>query len=276
MSITQDATTAPNGTTTADKVVPNTNNTTHFVYQNNISVTGPLTFSVFAKASGYNFIKLFSGGSSTCSANFNLATGAVGTTGGSGFNSARITDFGDNWYRCEITNNSSVSGGSTAGGIYVTSVPSNPVTSGFSEAGDGTSGAFLWGAQIEQGTTASTYLPTTSAALVGLTGVTRGINGTTAASASSGASIQQLPFAVTGLDIPIRLKGLTISSDGSGAGRLTLCDNKGNTLCDVDVPDDKLFELSFGGGVLFPNGIFVSNTIKITAYTLYTDFGGTL
>jgi len=135
----------------------------------------------------------------------------------------------------------------------------------------------MWGAQAEAQSTALTgYLPTTSASLSGLTTVTRGVNGTTAASASSGDSIQQLPFALTGLDIPIRLKGITVSSDGNGAGRLTLCDNQGDTLCDVDIPDDKLCELSFGGGILFPNGIFISNSDNITAYTLYTDFGGTL
>tara|TARA_R100001509_G_scaffold71449_1_gene39918 strand:+ start:543 stop:1610 length:1068 start_codon:yes stop_codon:yes gene_type:complete len=271
VTVTTDSTTAPNGTTTADKVVPNTNNTLHFVYQNNISITGPLTFSVFAKAAGYNFIKLYSGGSSVCSANFNLATGTVGATGGSGFNSARITDFGDGWYRCEVTSNTSVSGGTTAGGVYVTSVPSSPVTSGFSEAGDGTSGAFLWGGQVEAGTSASTYLPTLSSARVGLTGVTRGVNGTTAQAASSGASIQQLPYALNDVDMAVRLEGLNVSTDGTGAGRFTLADNNGDTLFDLDIPDGKKFNLDFGGGIIFPNGVYVSNTDNIAGYTLFTS-----
>jgi len=129
----------------------------------------------------------------------------------------------------------------------------------------------LWGFQLEDDATLSTYLPTTSAALVGLTGVTRGANGTTAQSASSSASIQQLPYALSTTNMPTRLKGLSVTSDGTGAGRLTLCDKVGTTLCDVDIPDNRLYELSWDGGIIFPNGIYVANSDNITAYTLYTD-----
>lgn len=164
MTITQNATKAPDGLSTAEKVIPNTNNTSHFVYQNNISLTGPITFSVFAKPAGYNFIKLYSGGSSICSANFNLATGTVGTTGGSSFGSAAISILENGWYRCQITNNGNVSGGVTAGGVYVTSVASNPVTSAHTEAGDGTSGAFIWGAMLSDGAIIRRYVKTTGSA----------------------------------------------------------------------------------------------------------------
>jgi len=163
-TITQNATVAPDGLTTADKVIPNTNNTSHFCYQNNITVTGPLTFSVFVKAAGYNFIKLYSGGSSICSANFNLATGEVGTTGGSSFGSAAIASLENGWYRCQITNTASVSGGTTGGGVYVTSVASNPVTSAHTEAGDGTSGVFVWGGMLNDGAIRRRYIKTAGSA----------------------------------------------------------------------------------------------------------------
>jgi len=267
-SITADTTTAPDGTTTASKLVEDTVNNTHLIRQSFTTVVNTTyPFSCFVKSAGNNRRSGFGatqGGADV----YDIDNGTI-ITNASG--NATIVSFGDGWYRISTTFTATA----TSTNVDLRLLDAT-ATSASNYQGDGTSGYFIWGFQAEEGTSASTYLPTTSAALVGLTGVTRGVNGTTAASASSGASIQQLPFALTGLDIPIRLKGLTVSSDGSGAGRLTLCDNKGDTLFDVDVPDDKLFELSFEGGVLFPNGIFVSNTIKITAYTLYTDFGGTL
>jgi len=45
--------------------------------------------------------------------------------------------------------------------------------------------------------------------------------------------------------MPTRLKGLSVTSDGTGVGRLTLCDKIGTTLCDVDIPDNRLYELSW-------------------------------
>jgi len=268
MTITADSTTAPDGTTTADKIVPTTASTTHFLYQSP-TTSGATTLSIYAKTSGYDWIKLFMVNSSTCSANFNISTGVLGTTGGSAFSTSTITDVGEGWYRCTMTNTGAIASGNS--GAYVTSVESNPPTSGLTESGNGTDGAFWWGAQLEESTTATTYLPTTTAALVGLTGVTRGVNGTTAALATSGDAIQQLPYALSEVNMPTRLRGISVSSDGTGAGRFTLCDKIGTTLCDIDIPDAKIYDLSFGGGIIFPNGIYVSNSDNITGYTLYTD-----
>ena len=151
---------APGGL--GNKIIPSTNNITHFMYQNGLTLTGPQTFSVFAKSGGYNFIKMYMSGSTVCSANFNLSTGVIGTTGGSGFGSARIQNVGDGWYRCEVTITANITSAQTSGGIYVTSVDGG--VSPYSEAGDGTSGVFLFGNQLESGTGSSTYIKTTNAA----------------------------------------------------------------------------------------------------------------
>ena len=162
MSVVNNAVESPDGEITADKVIPSTTNGNHFVYQNGLTLTAPQTFSVFAKSAGYNFIKLYMSGSTVCSANFNLSTGVVGTTGGTGFGSARIQNVGDGWYRCEVTITANITSAQTSGGIYVTSVDGG--VSPYSEAGDGTSGAYIWGAQLESGTGSSTYIKTTNAA----------------------------------------------------------------------------------------------------------------
>ena len=73
--------------------------------------------------------------------------------------------------------------------------------------------------------------------------------------------------------MPSRLKAISVASDGTGAGRFTLCDKVGTTLLDIDLPDDSVYDLDFGDdrGIIFPNGIYVANSDNLTAYTLFTD-----
>ena len=275
VTLTANAGLAPDGTNTAYKVTPTTaTRNDQRLYKQYFQSTNA-TLSIFAKAAGYDYINitLQSGADTTQGVQFNLATGVVVTSQNA---TGTITDAGNGWYRCALTPTTSTES------IFAMFHPSNGSTPDqdyfrpTAWAGDGTSGVLMWGAQGEAqgGATATAltgYLPTTTASLSGLTTVTRGVNGTTAASASSGDSIQQLPYALLNVDMPVRLQGLSVSSDGTGAGRLTLCDNNGDTLCDVDIPDTKIFDLTFDGGILFPNGIFISNSDNITAYTLYTD-----
>ena len=137
---------------------------------------------------------------------------------------------------------------------------------------------FIWAPQSElSANPASPYVPTfgtsiSAGGVQALTTVTRGVNGTTAASATSGDSIQQLPYALGSLDLPIRLRAISVSSDGNGAGRLTLCDNDGTDLCDIDFPNNMVYSVHLPeDGIVFPNGIYISNSNNLTAYTLYTD-----
>ena len=268
-SISANAGVAPDGTTTADKVTPSTTNAAFHGFYKPITATDKIS-SVYAKPDGYDFLTLIHQATSSTSigVQFNVSTGVVTYSNGA---SGTITDAGDGWYRCSIIPDATA----TDHVLANISDGGEPNTSQYyyqpAWIPDGTSGMLLWGFQLEDDATLSTYLPTTSAALVGLTGVTRGANGTTAQSASSSDSIQQLPYALSEVNMPTRLKGLSVTSDGTGAGRLTLCDKVGTTLCDVDLPDNRLYELSWDGGIIFPNGIYVANSDNITAYTLFTD-----
>jgi|TARA_R100000482_G_scaffold113135_1_gene55696 hypothetical protein len=272
VTVTGDADTAPDGTTTADKVTPPS--------ATNASMLGPFasinpsiddTFSVFCKADGFNFVNLVLqvGASNSSGGQFNLSTGTVVTTQNA---TASISDEGNGWFRCSIT----MTTGNTAGiQLIQANSGGTPDTSNHFRStvtGDNSKSILVWGAQLEDATSLSGYLPTVGASRSGLTTVTRGVNGTTAASASSGDSIQQLPYALSSVDMPVRLRAISVSPDGTGAARLTLCDNNGDTLCDVDIPDGKSYTLNLPeDGIIFPNGVFVSNTVKITAYTVYTE-----
>ena len=273
--------TAPDGSSNASSVIPTVDNNTHRLdayltsggsgTNNGLMVTGQTyTASIFAKAAGYDFMNLtideITNVPLSNTAVFNLSNGTIEQTG-AGITSS-ISDEGDGWYRCSITRPFTMKFDPFSNRVLI-----GVMTSAFNViyAGDTTSGIHVWGGQLEKSSSLSTYLPTTSSALVGLTEVTRGVNGTTAQAASSGDSIQQLPYALDKVDMRIRLEGLSVSTDGTGAGRFTLANNNGDTLCDIDIPDGKVFNLDFGGGIIFPNGVYVSNTDNIAGYTLFTS-----
>ena len=73
---------------------------------------------------------------------------------------------------------------------------------------------------------------------------------------------------------PVRLRGISVSSDGVGAGvlELTTTSNAGTTLLTVDVPSGDVYTLNLPeDGILFPKGIFCKTKTNVTAYTLFTD-----
>jgi hypothetical protein len=147
-TISANSTTAPDGTLTADTLTENTATSGHNIYRLNPAPTGiQYTYSVFAKANGRTQITLEqeSGGN----ARFTL-TGS-GTAVALGANTATITAVGNGWYRC--TNTFTPTGGY---GIYLNLF--NGSTTNYT--GDGTSGVFLWGADLRltsQANLAPTY-----------------------------------------------------------------------------------------------------------------------
>ena len=84
--------------------------------------------------------------------------------------------------------------------------------------------------------------------------------------------------AVAGADAivapPVRLRAISVASDGVAAGvlELTTTSNTGTTLLVIDVPSGDVVTLNFpSDGILFPKGIFCKTKTNVTAYTLFTD-----
>ena len=143
-TLTDNAATAPDGTTTACSVVPNTTNIAKSIYTPNITVSGDNTQSLYVKANGYTKIGLRESETGAYYAAFDVASGgSVITTSNC---TATITDVGNSWYRITMTGNRS---GVTRWSVYFLSpsYTSGSVTAAW--AGDGTSGYYIWGAQIE-------------------------------------------------------------------------------------------------------------------------------
>tara|TARA_A100001391_G_scaffold188470_1_gene159075 strand:- start:92 stop:424 length:333 start_codon:yes stop_codon:yes gene_type:complete len=77
------------------------------------------------------------------------------------------------------------------------------------------------------------------------------------------------------ISAPIRLRGIIVASDGTGAGQISLNTNSssgGVNLLTVDVPSGDVVNFSLPeDGILFPNGVYLSTATKTTALTLLTD-----
>ena len=160
-TISANSTTAPNGTTTADKLIEGTLLGNHYINRNITNSNSLFSFSVFAKKSERNF--LFLQAFATVpnnftyvpSAYFDLDNGTVGTVSSA---TATIQDYGNGWYRCTLNCTSIFSQLSASVGMYIMTATANGVST---YLGNGTSGIFIWGAQAETGTTATEYFPTT-------------------------------------------------------------------------------------------------------------------
>lgn len=163
-TVTANATTAPDGTTTADRILETTGTSTHLVAANAMVsvVTGQsYTISVYVKPSGRNWFRITSNFSGGSYASFDIANGVLGTVSGG---TASITDAGNGWWRCSLTVVATSTGTASPDFRLATS------NATISYAGNASLGVFLWGAQMEAvtyQTTPSTYYPTTVKNLLG-------------------------------------------------------------------------------------------------------------
>jgi hypothetical protein len=154
--------TAPDGATTADKIIETATNGEHHTKQDTASqVAGTYSASIFAKAGERDVIQFVGTGPlGVFRANFDLTNGVIGSAD-SALN-ARITPFPNGWYRCNITATSTTTGALRAQWNIVTSPTAARVES---YLGDVTKGLYLWGAQLEEGAFPTSYIPTTTAAV---------------------------------------------------------------------------------------------------------------
>ena len=155
---------APDGTLTADKHILTSGTASgssalRFDISKAASAT-TYTYSIYAKAGEATNLRLIprdvANGTNSVSVYFDLLAGTAGTvTSGGTFTSsgASITSAGNGWYRCSVTFTTS-----TETSIRVQSLPYG--ASNISITGNDWSGIYIWGAQLEAGSFATSYIPT--------------------------------------------------------------------------------------------------------------------
>jgi hypothetical protein len=147
--VTANQTTAPNGTTTADLVVDNANNTSHALTQSvtNLSVGLDYYYSIYVKNNNHTWVLLRHDNGGTFNY-FNIATGVKGTNTQA---NSTIESVGNGWYKLTVPFN--VTGSSSGPEFYLASADGT-----FTYAGTGT-GVYIWGASYTL--SAKPYFPTT-------------------------------------------------------------------------------------------------------------------
>lgn len=216
-TIQANQTTAPDSTLTADKLLDSTVNTAHYTLQFFPAVTGATyTFSVYAKAAERSFIGVQFG--STGFANegiaVNLTTGATQFYNGGTIGSA--LDVGNGWWRIQV----SATATGTGGGVLIS--VNNAQASQF-YAGTGTSGIFIWGAQINEGVGATTYQRTESAPALQINSVpTISCDGTNDAFNVDGSLFAGTPYTLTWVAARTSGKANNYMSGGTGSTNANL------------------------------------------------------
>jgi len=189
---------APDGTFTANALSPTSANVFHGLYSNsptqNTYISGTIyTQSAFFKqgtgvAGRYVQLTYTGGGQFTQNgyANFDLQLGTVAVVSGTSADTnraARIENYGNGWYRCSFTATCNVAGS----GVGVLPVLVNASGNTRAQSFAGVTGDILygWGAQLETGSVATSYIPTTagtgsrSADVISVSGAVSGAIGQT-------------------------------------------------------------------------------------------------
>ncbi len=223
--VTADQIISPDGNLTADKLNDNDSGTGVVqIFDNIFSLTssGTYTFSVFAKKGTINYVALRTENFTTPSNStsyFDLDSGALGTIDSQ--HTAKITNYGNGWYRCSITFTLSTD---VAGTLVIRA---NEADNTPNVVMNGNKNIYLWGAMMEESSFASSYIHTPTNATVTRSADICNDSGTSAEfNDSEGvlfAEIAALANDLTRRDISI--------SDGTTSNRVVLrYDNSSNRL----------------------------------------------
>lgn len=166
-SVSSNQTTSPDGSVNADKLTDNATSNIHRIRDAvSLSASTDYSLSVFAKKDTLSNIQLAlinTSNSNTISKVFDLENGIIGeelSQGGTTVSDAKIENFGNGWYRCTIVGQLGSTPNQYQISLATKTTGNSDTSSQVTYSGDGTGSVFLYGAQLEEGSYATSYIPT--------------------------------------------------------------------------------------------------------------------
>jgi hypothetical protein len=247
VNVSGSAIASPDGLASGTLLVATSGNSQHNINKNaTTSITSgtTITASCFFKAHGTNtFVQIAVGGftfsPASPFANFNLSGNGAITTGT--YSSAFIQNYGNGWYRCGLTATAAANGTNNLAivPIIASGTARNPTF-----AGDGVNGVYAWGAQVETGSVATSYIPTTAAAVtrneevISVTGAVSGCIGQTQGTIYAEVDMRNLGVGVSIINIQTSsyLSGaVRIDTTALNQLRIQIRDASGNNRLDATI-----------------------------------------
>ena len=203
-SVTNNSLISPNGTLNASKFTQTTSTAWGGVVLT-ITPSGASTLSIFAKKIDNDYIALIGHNSNDTKVYFNLDNGTIGTVGVDVTN-ADIQNYGNGWYRCILT------ASSINRFTVLHSTTDNGNTSNLNAE------TSLWGAQVEQGSYPTSYIPTNGSAVTRSAETANGSGDADTFNDSEGVLMAETSL----LDNSLQYNRISISDGGSNSKRIAI------------------------------------------------------
>lgn len=154
-TISANAVAAPDATNTADLIYPSSTGSNRRILRQMGALTAlsPYTQSVYIKSAGFRWVHLnaVDATSAADSVWFDVIDGVVGTTGADA-TAVSISPVGDGWFRIVV---SGIASATLANNYFYLALAD--ADNSLTATASGTSGVYIWGAQLETGSTVSQY-----------------------------------------------------------------------------------------------------------------------
>jgi hypothetical protein len=280
INVTPNTIISPSGLLNADTITGDGNLTLHQTFQTNISyVSGSTyTFSVYVKKGTNDFIQISLPNNTFFSlrfANFDINTGVIGNV--SAGVTASILNAGNGWYRCIVTSTASATITSTISLVLITSS-----TSIRNENNSLNTSVNVWGAQLEAGTNATSYIPTVASTVTRNADVITNTNASTLIGQTEGAMFVDFNYQMSN---PLADSFIATISDGTLSNHLifavlttgnaaAILRTSGTNVIFISIPaasftfGRKKIVISYKSGEtnLYVNGVKIGSTIT-TAFS---------
>ena len=217
---TPNAATSPSGENNATKIIGNdtSKNPSQSYIGASTSASAPYASSIFAKKGEYDYLVLgigtYAGG---YYAIFNLSNGTISTSPTASGTTASIEDYGNGWFRC-ILDTTNTSGSEI---LFISPSVDGTLTTGYTNT---TNGVYIWGAQLEQQSYTTSYIPTNGATNTRLQDIANNSGNSTLINSTEGVLYAEATYENLGAASIISL------TDGTNTNRVMIYWNTNDTI----------------------------------------------